>query len=121
MIYRLTDKPCKRCHGKGWAQWGSIYGPCNRCGGETGKESVLDIPASLADFVARLATIRGEGEAAKAKLAGLEAKKTAGEKVSVLDIGHERRALEFARRQYKEVLQEQRTFMIRHAARSENN
>ena len=94
-----TDTPCKRCHGKGWTQWGSIYGPCNRCGGESGKESIVDIGLTLKALERRLVEIQSEGNAAKERL---------NNAVGRLEIGSATRALAHARKQYAQVLLIQR-------------
>jgi hypothetical protein len=108
-VHALTDKKCKRCHGKGWANWGPlIYGPCHRCGGETGLESKIDVPATMKSIEKILARIKAEGEKAKADLEVA---------VNILHKGSARRSLERARREYKQVLVERQRIIEHYKVR----
>lgn len=99
-----TEKDCKRCHGKGIGTWGMTYGECFRCGG-FGKETKVDVAATMAGFVTILARIEAEGKAAKAALAVA---------TDVLHKGNARRSYERAQRQYKEVLEARKRVIEHH-------
>jgi DnaJ-class molecular chaperone len=105
VISRTTDKPCKRCKGKGYGQWGTRDNTCWRCGGH-GFERMVDIPASLAWFETRLVEIKQKGEAAKAAV-------DSGEGDKLVQWRH-RNDLESARRDYKATLQMQDSFRKEH-------
>lgn len=96
-----TETKCKRCHGKGVGQWGSVYGECFRCGG-FGFEVKPDAAATLAAYDECLARYQAQGKQAKADL---------GQEGSVLQLGSARRRLERARRDYAVVLAEKRQFL----------